>query len=561
MSKNQYDYIVVGAGSAGCVVANRLSADGKTSVLLLEAGPSHNSVILDMPAALGLPLESTKFNWGFKSEPEPGLNGNRSDQHRGRVLGGSSSINGMVFVRGNPLDFDNWASLGLPTWSYSHCLPYFKKMETYEGGADEYRGGDGPLHVHKCKADNPLYQAFLGAGQDYGLKLNDDQNGRVQEGVNVAQASVYNGQRWSTARAYLDSARDRSNLTVTTRAMVTGLVFEGKKAVGVKYEVQGKEQVSHARNEIILSAGAFGSPQLLLLSGVGDAEELKALGIDVVHHLPGVGKDLQDHVAVAIQYSTPKQGVSPTRQLSPLGRLFVGARWLATHGGLGGSNYFEVGAFFRGNDSVEYANLQHEFFPMVGEFYRGKARITAGFQYFTSVMRPESRGSVTLSSRDPKAPPVIRLNFLTAPGDLEQLREGVRKTREIIAQRSWDELRGEEISPGKHIQSDAELDQWIRNNAGTGYHAVSTCRMGYDPMAVTDADGRVHGIENLRVVDASVFPRLTTGNTNAPTIMLAEKLSDHILGKVLAPANVSAYRDALLPGKPPAMGMPAGMPT
>ncbi|MNB98363.1 Oxygen-dependent choline dehydrogenase [compost metagenome] len=547
MSKKGFDYIVVGAGSAGCVVANRLSADGQKTVLLLEAGPHHNNLILQMPAALGLPLESTKFNWGFKSEPEPGLNGNRSDQHRGRVLGGSSSINGMVFVRGNPLDFDNWANLGLPNWSYSHCLPYFKKMETYEGGASEYRGGDGPMHVHQCQADNPLYKAFLGAAQDYGLKLNKDQNGYQQEGVNVAQASTYKGERWSTARGYLDPAKDRSNLTVMTGSQVVGLIFSGKKAVGVKYEVKGMVREAYAEREVILSAGAFGTPQLLLLAGIGNSEELTALGIDVRHHLPGVGKDLQDHVAVAIQYSTPKKGVSPTRQLSPIGRLFVGARWLATHGGLGGSNYFEVGAFFRGNDSVEYANLQHEFFPMVGEFYRGKARITPGFQYFTSVMRPESRGSVTLASKDPKAAPIIKLNFLTAPEDIRQLREGIRVTREIIAQRSWDELRGEELSPGKHIQSDAELDAWIRDNAGTGYHAVSTCRMGYDPMAVVDQDGRVHGLEGLRIVDASVFPRLTTGNTNAPTIMLAEKLSDHILGKMAPAANVKAYRDAKAP--------------
>ncbi|MEN0105843.1 MAG: GMC family oxidoreductase N-terminal domain-containing protein, partial [Pseudomonas sp.] len=337
MSTKRFDYIVVGAGSAGCVVANRLSADGQKTVLLLEAGPRHNSVILQMPAALGLPLESTRFNWGFKSEAEPGLNGNKSDQHRGRVLGGSSSINGMVFVRGNPLDFDNWANLGLPNWSYRHCLPYFKKMETFEGGADDYRGGDGPMHVHQCSADNPLYQAFLGAGQDYGLKLNKDQNGYQQEGVNVAQASTYKGERWSTARAYLDTAKGRANLTVTTGAQVVGLVFEDKKAVAVTYEVNGVTREARANAEIILSAGAFGTPQLLLLAGIGDRDELSALGIEVRHHLPGVGKDLQDHVAVAIQYSTPKKGVSPTRQLSTVGRLFVGARWLATHTGLGAS--------------------------------------------------------------------------------------------------------------------------------------------------------------------------------------------------------------------------------
>ncbi|MFC3174012.1 choline dehydrogenase [Novosphingobium bradum] len=537
MSEEAFDYVVVGGGSAGCVVANRLSEDGTKRVLLLEAGPRHNSVILDMPAALGLPLESTKFNWGFKSEPEPGLNGTVSDQHRGRVLGGSSSINGMVFVRGNPADYDNWARLGNPKWSYAHCLPYFRKMETFEGGADDYRGGDGPLHVHRCKADNPLYRAFIAAARQYGLPFNPDQNGRDQEGVNLAQASTYKGVRWSTARAYIDPARGRRNLVVRTGAQVTGLSFDGTRATGVEYELRGRKCRAMAGAEVILCAGAFGSPQLLMLAGIGDAQELGELGIPVRQHLPGVGKDLQDHVAVAIQYSTESRTASPTRQLSMIGRLVLGIKWLFLRKGLGTSNYFEVGAFFRGNDAVEYANLQHEFFPMVGEFYRGEARISPGFQYFTSVMRPESRGSVTLRSADPKAAPVIRMNFLTAPEDLRQLREGVRKTREMIAQPAWDELRGEELSPGSRIQSDEDLDAWIRANAGTGYHAVSTCRMGTDEMAVVDEDGRVHGMQNLRVVDASVFPKLITGNTNAPTIMLAEKLSDHILGKMCAPQS------------------------
>jgi choline dehydrogenase len=535
-TNTHYDYIVVGAGSAGCVVANRLSESGKFKVLLLEAGKSHRNIILDMPAALGLPLENTRFNWGFKSEPDAGVNGNVSDQHRGRVLGGSSSINGMVFVRGNPRDFDRWAEAGLDDWSYRHCLPYFKKMETFEGGEDEYRGGDGPMQVHLCNANNPLYEAFLGAGQDYGLKFNKDQNGKQQEGVNVAQSSTFKGNRWSTARGYLDPARGRRNLTIHSSAHVRKINIVNQRATGVEYLHEGKTVTAEARNEVILSAGAFGTPQLLMLAGIGDQEELQRLDINVVHHLPGVGKNLQDHAAVPIQYTT-RRNVSPTFQLSTkVGRGYVGARWMLAKSGLGTSNYFEVGAFFKGNEQVEYANLQHEFFPMIGEFYRGEARVNPGFQYFTSVMRPESRGYVTLRSKDPMAAPVIKLNFLDAVGDLRQLREGIRTTREMIAQKSWSPLRGVEVSPGINIQSDQELDAWIRANAGTGYHAVSTCRMGFDEMAVTDNEGRVHGIEGLRVIDASLMPYLTTGNTNAPTIMIAEKLSDKVLGKALPPS-------------------------
>lgn len=537
-TKVSYDYIVIGAGSAGCVVANRLSENGRFSVLLIEAGKHHKSIILNMPAALGLPLESTKFNWGFVSQPDKGVNGHTSDQHRGKVLGGSSSINGMVFVRGNPRDYERWAASGLPDWSYKHCLPYFRKMESFNGGDDTYRGRTGPLHVHQCKADNELYQSFLGAGQDYGLKFNKDQNGKEQEGVNIAQASTYKGERWSTARAYLDPIIDRKNLTIAITSLVKKVCIEGKKATGVIYESAGSDIFAEAREEVILCAGAFGSPQLLMLSGVGDSDELREHGIEAVHHLPGVGKDLQDHAAVPIQYTT-KRNVSPTFQLSThIGRGYVGARWLLAKAGLGASNYFEVGAFFKGNESADYANLQHEFFPMIGEFYRGQARVNPGFQYFTSVMRPQSRGSVTLRSKDPSAAPVIKLNFLDAYEDVRQLREGIKVTREMIAQRSWSALRGVEVSPGIDIQKDAEIEAWIRENAGTGYHAVSTCRMGVDDMAVTDNEGRVRGLGKLRVIDASVMPSLVTGNTNAPTIMLAEKLVDKVLGKALPPANI-----------------------
>ena len=540
-TSKSYDYIVVGAGSAGCVVANRLSEDGKTRVLLLEAGPRDGNIILDMPAALGLPLLDRRFNWGFESEPEPGLDGRVSDQPRGRVLGGTSSINGMVFVRGNPLDYDGWAASGLDSWSYAHCLPYFRKMETFENGADDYRGGDGPLQVHACKADNPLYQAFLAAGQDYSLELTRDHNGYRQEGVNIAQSTTHQGRRASTSRAYLWPARHRRNLEVLTGSTVTGLRLNGNRCLGVTALSKGEKLVLEAETEVVLAAGTFGSPQLLMLSGIGDRDALAAHDIASAVHLPGVGRNLQDHVACTLQYQIRKP-VSPAGQLSRMGQLAVGARWLLTKGGLGASNYFEVGAFMRSNAQVDYPNIQHEFFPMIGEFYRGQARVEQGFQYFTSVMRPASRGSVALRSADPQAPPAIRFNFLSEDSDLTEMIEGLNMTRDIIRQRSWDELRGNEIGPGSDVATDGALRAWVRRNAGTGYHAVGTCRMGADAMAVTDEEGRVHGVEALRVIDASLMPRIVTGNTNAPTIMLAEKLSDRMRGRGLPPSQANFYR-------------------
>jgi choline dehydrogenase len=538
MTAKCYDYIIVGAGSAGCVIANRLSESGKFSVLLLEAGPHDGSIILKMPAALGLPLQTSKFNWQFVSEPELELEGRTSSQHRGRVLGGTSSINGMVFVRGNPLDFEGWAAGGLPDWGYAHCLPYFRRMETFDGGADTYRGGEGPLHVHRCRAENPLYEAFLKAAQEFGLPLSPDPNGKMQEGVNIAQSTTWKGERQSTARAFLRPARDRPNLTVLTNALVQAVQISGNRAVAVKYLHRGVECVAESRAEVILSAGVFGSPHLLMLSGVGDSNHLTAHNIGVRQHLPGVGGNLQDHIAVPIQY-TARKPVSPVQELTPLGRLVLGAKWVLARKGLGTSNYFEVGAFFRGREAAQYPNLQHEFCPLIGEFYRGRALVQNGFQYFTSVMRPASRGTVTLRSANPKDAPVIRFNYLTEPDDMSQLVEGVRKTQEMIRQRAWDELRGNQVSPPDDCEDVKGLERWIRANAGSGYHGVGTCRMGLDEGAVTDDEGRVHGVKGLRVVDASIMPRIVTGNTNAPTIMIAEKISDRMMGRTLAPLRVT----------------------
>jgi choline dehydrogenase len=535
MKPSQYDAIIVGAGSAGCVVARRL-VEGNRSVLLLEAGPKDRSIILQMPAALGLPLTSKKYNWGFVSEPNPGLGGRTSDQHRGRVLGGSSTINGMVFVRGNPRDFDGWAALGLPDWSYLDCLPYFKRMETFEGGADAYRGTNGPLHVQRCKMENPLYSAFLAAGQAFGLSFNEDPNGGFQEGVNVAQSSIQGGVRQSTSVAFLNPVIGRSNLTVETGALVTGLQISGNRVEGVTY-VSGGRTVTAIANEVILSAGAYGTPQLLMLSGIGDPDHLNAIGVQTRVRLPGVGQNLQDHTAVPLQYTT-KKALSPIRQFSSVGRLVTGARWILSKSGGGRSNYFEVGAFFKGDDDAPFVNMQHEFCPMIAGFDHGGHDIRHGFQYFTSIMRPRSRGRVTLRSNDPNAAPIIDLNLLGDPGDMTEILAGVQRTREIIRQRPWQDLGAAAYGVTDDEMDDSGLERWIRSVAGTGYHPVGTCRMGSDDMAVTDSDGRVRGVEGLRVVDSSLMPRLVTGNTNAATIMIGEKLADRILGRRLPRADV-----------------------
>ena len=526
--KSQYDVVIVGAGSAGCVVANRLSASGTRSVLLLEAGPRDGSIILRMPAAMGLPLASTKFNWGFISEPMPGLGGRTSEQHRGRVLGGSSAINGMAFVRGNARDFDAWADLGLSGWSYRDCLPYFKSMETYDLGSDEYRGRNGPLKVTRSKALNPLYEAFLAAGRQYGLAANDDVNGAEQEGVFKAQATIHGGVRQSSAAAFLDPVLQRKNLRVETGATVMALTIGGNSVNGVTYR-RGGETRSVEAGEVILCAGAYGTPQLLMLSGIGDTAELRKHGIAGRVGLPGVGLNLQDHVAVPSRYETRKS-VSPTRRLSKHGRVLVGARWMLAKDGLGASNYFEVGAFFRSNDNVAYPNIQHEFCPMIVGFDPGIDSMRDGFQYFASIMRPRSRGRVRLRSADPAAPPIIDLNLLGEREDLLELVEGVKMTREMVRQPAWDELRAGPSDDDEGADGDGpDVERWVRAKAGTGYHPVGTCRMGHDDLAVTDGSGKVHGIERLRIIDGSLMPRLVTGNTNAPIIMMAEKLSHELL--------------------------------
>lgn len=526
----EFDYVIVGAGSAGCVVANRLSEDPSIAVCLIEAGPRDNSIGIRMPAALTMPIESDHYNWKFESEPESALHGRRIGQARGRGLGGSSSINGMVFARGSPRDYDSWRGYGLDGWRFQDCLPYFRRLERFEGGRDPMRGGDGPVNVIRNKAGHPLYEAFLQAGLQFGLRDACDYNSGDPEGVHITQATIRDGTRCSTSLAYLGPASGRTNLQILTDAHVRRVDFEHERAVGVGVTRRNKELRIRAAREVILCAGAVGSPHLLLLSGIGDQAHLREHGIAPRVHLPGVGADLQDHVVAPLRVSS-KGGVSLARQLSAFGRVKLGVEWMLFKSGLGATNFFEVGAFFRGGSGTEYFNLQHEFLPFLADFQSGKVIISDGFQYFVSQMRPFSRGQISLKSANPLDKPVIRFNYLTDSRDVSEMVAGIRMTCEMIQQRAWAPFRNALIDAPSHTASDVEIADWLRTVANTEHHPTSTCRMGTDEMAVTDGVGRVRGVERLRIVDGSILPRVPSGNVNAPIIMVAEKLADVIAGK------------------------------
>jgi choline dehydrogenase len=540
--QQEFDYIVIGAGSAGCVLANRLTEDAGTTVLLLEAGPPDRSIFIHMPGAMSYPLTNERFNWNYFTDPEPALMNRRIDVPRGRALGGSSSINGMVFVRGNPLDYDGWAARGLPSWSFAHCLPYFKKMESYEGPVDDYRGGGGPLRVSRCPADNPMFEAFLKAGQQAGYPTTPDHNGFRQEGMVIMQMTASGGRRQSTAVCYLRPAMARANLKVGAESPVTRVLFDGRRAIGVEYRRHGETARATARREVILSAGSIASPQLLLLSGVGDRQQLASHGISVVADVPGVGRNLEDHPAVSIQWEGIS-GVSPALKLHPLGRLKIGLEWVLFGTGLGATCFFETGGFIRSDESQPFPNVQYEFLPMRGSFGHGKVSVADGFQYSTSLMRPASKGWVRLKSADPRQHPAIQYNSLSEPADQKEFVDAVRATREIVRQSGWDPHRGRAVAPTEDIQTDADVLAWLRANVGSEYHPSGTCRMGADDLSVTDEDGRVHGVEGLRVIDASLMPRIVTANLNGPTIMMAEKLADRVRGRPpLAPVALPFYR-------------------
>ncbi|GAC34671.1 choline dehydrogenase [Paraglaciecola polaris] len=541
-----YDYIIVGAGSAGCVLANRLSENPDKRVLLLETGGSDNNIFIKMPTALSIPMNSDKYAWQFHTESEPYLDNRKMHCPRGKVLGGSSSINGMVYVRGHAKDFDEWQEHGAQGWDYQSCLPYFQKAESFYLGKDDYRGDSGPLGVNNGnEMANPLYKAFIEAGQQAGYAATDDYNAAQQEGFGPMHMTVKDGVRSSASREYLDPVKSRKNLTIVTGALAEKVLLEGKQAVGLVYSVNGKKQSAKASKEVILSAGSIGSPHLLQLSGIGDSETLKAAGVDVKHHLPGVGQNLQDHLEFYFQYKC-KQPITLNGKLGLISKGLIGARWLFTRKGLGASNHFESCAFIRSKPGVQWPDIQYHFLPAAMRYDGRSAFAGHGFQVHVGHNKPKSRGAVTIQSADPAVAPKIQFNYLQHQDDIEGFRACVRLTREIIEQSAFDAYRDDEIQPGKHIQTDEEIDAFVRQATESAYHPSCSCKMGEDAMAVVNSNTQVHGIAGLRVVDSSIFPTVPNGNLNAPTIMVAEKAADIILGK---PALSQARVGVAIPGE------------
>jgi choline dehydrogenase len=545
LADETFDYVIVGAGSAGCVLADRLTEDGRNTVLVLENGGSDRSVYIQMPTALSIPMNMEKYNWFYHTEPEPHLGGRQLHTPRGKVLGGSSSINGLVYVRGNPHDFDRWEQEGAKGWSYRHVLPYFRQAEKRANGGDEYRGDQGKLRTIGGRMDNPLNPAWIEAGRQAGYPVTADMNGFQQEGFGRMDMTVGDGRRWSAANAYLRPAMRRRNLEVRTHSLVTRIVFEARRATGVSYRRGGVETVARARREVIVSGGPINSPQLLKLSGVGPQAELAALGIPVVHDLPGVGENLQDHLEFYFQVAC-REPITLYRYMNPLGKAWIGARWLLTHDGLGATNHFEAGGFIRSRPGVRYPDIQYHFLPMAVSYDGSSLAKEHGFQAHVGPMRSKSRGWVRLASRNPTDKPRIFFNYLSEPDDWTEMRACVRLTREVFAQPAFDRYRGREIQPGNDVQTDEQIDEFVRQKVESAYHPSCTCRMGdvSDPKTVVDPQGSVRGLEGLRVVDSSIMPSITTGNLNAPTIMLAEKAADHILGKTPLQASDAPYYTA-----------------
>jgi choline dehydrogenase len=542
VTQETVDYVIVGAGSAGCVLADRLTEDGRDQVLLLEYGGSDRSVWIQMPSALSIPMNMPKYDWGYYTESEPQLEGRRLHTPRGKVLGGSSSINGMVYVRGNALDYERWESEGATGWSYRDVLPYFKRAESRAGGGNDYRGADGPLATRRGLLENPLHAAWLEAGRQAGYPFTDDVNCFQQEGFGYLEMTVGAGRRCSAANAYLRPAMARTNLTVRTHALATRILFDGRRAVGVRYRRGEALHEVLVRREVLVCAGPVNSPQLLKLSGVGPRAELAQFGINVVHELPGVGENLQDHLEFYFQVAC-REPITLYSQMNPWSKALIGLRWLARHDGLGVSNHFETGGFIRSRAGVRYPDIQYHFLPMAVSYDGSSLAHEHGYQAHVGPMRSHSRGWVRLKSAEPLEKPRVFFNYMSQPEDWAEMRACLRLTREIFAQPAFARYRGREIQPGESVQSDEQIDAFIRAKVESAFHPSCSCRMGRasDPMAVVDSQARVIGTQALRVVDSSIMPSITTGNLNAPTIMLAEKAADHIRGRALLPPSSAPY--------------------